>query len=116
VGVSLYGDGAVEQPVGGGGEERAAGRSARVARARELREIAAEMGVVTQTVVACFDDPDGLKLRERKQRYGGAARTAALGRAGPTGVPGRRRVVVCVRSVGQRARAVDARDHYRGDR
>ena len=69
---------AIEQPVGSGGEERAAGRSGRVARSRELRErgwllreIAAEMGVVAQTVFAWLDDPDGSNLRARKQRYGG---------------------------------------------
>ena len=110
---------AIEQPVGSGGEERAAGRSGRVARARELRErgwllreIAAEMGVVAQTVFAWLDDPDGSKLRERKQRYGGVCvdcdervRRACQGR----------RAVVCARSGGRaserggRARALSRR-------
>jgi len=107
---------AIEQPVGSGGEERAAGRSGRVARARELRErgwllreIAAEMGVVAQTVFAWLDDPDGSKLRARKQRYGGVCvdcdervRRACQGR----------RAVVCARSGGrasERARWTRAR-------
>lgn len=111
---------AIEQPVGSGGEERAAGRSGRVAGARELRErgwllreIAAEMGVVAQTVFAWLDDPDGSKLRERKQRYGGVCVDATSGSDGRARAGAR----WCVRAAaGERASAVDAREHYRGDR
>jgi hypothetical protein len=82
---------AIEQP-GTSGEERAAGRAGRVARARELRErgwllreIAVEMGVVTQTVFAWLDDPDGSKLRERKQRYGGVCVDCGAATSGSDG-------------------------------
>jgi hypothetical protein len=75
-----------------GGEQRAAGRAWRVARARELRErglllreIAAEIGVATQTVFAWLDDPDGCKLRERKQRYGGVCVDCGAATSGSDG-------------------------------
>lgn len=55
-----------------------AGRSARVERAAHLRaagrtcrEIAAEMGVATQTASAYATDPDGSRARARKESYAG---------------------------------------------
>jgi class 3 adenylate cyclase len=57
---------------------RLASRAERVALARTLRdegrvlrEIAEEMGVAVQTVHDWLSDPDGSKLKARKQRYAG---------------------------------------------
>lgn len=109
---------ATEQPVGSGGEERAAGRSgpascasgggccARSGRRWVSWRRRYSRGWMILTARSCA---------RASSTTAACAWTAALRRAGPTGVPGRRRAVVCARSGGRaserggRARALSRR-------
>jgi transposase len=88
-------------------------RQRRVAQARGLRaqglllrEIAAEMGVAVQTVFAWLDDPDGSKLRERKERYRGSCVDCG---APTSGSDGRAKAPARCRACAQRRASEQAR-------